>query len=117
MSQVLIVDDEPLLREELAESLELEGFTVSTAESVPDALSKLDGAQFDTVVTDLKMPKIGGLELVRRLNEDNFPGIVVVVSGHGAQSSRDEAMSLGAHACFAKPLDVDELIELLGSPE
>lgn len=117
MSQVLIVDDEPLLREELAEALEMEGFDVSTADSVPDALSKMDGAQFDTVVTDLKMPKFGGLALLKQLNEDNFTGIVVVVSGHGAESSREEAMALGAHACFAKPLDVDELIELLGSPE
>lgn len=117
MSQVLIVDDEPLLREELAEALEMEGFDVSTADSVPDALSQMDGASFDTVVTDLKMPKFGGLDLLKRLNENNFKGIVVVVSGHGAESSRNKAMALGARACFAKPLDVDELIELIGSPE
>lgn len=116
MSQVLIVDDEPLLREELAEALEMEGFEVSTADSVPDALSKMDAESFDTVVTDLKMPKLGGLDLLAQLNEDNFAGIVVVVSGHGAESSRDEAMALGAMACFSKPLDVDELIELIGTP-
>lgn len=115
MSQVLIVDDEQLLREELAEALEMEGFDVSTADSVPDALSKMDGVSFDTVVTDLKMPKLGGLDLLERLKKDNFTGIVVVVSGHGAQSSRDKAMALGARACFAKPLDVDELIEVIGS--
>lgn len=115
MSDVLIVDDEPLLREELKEALELEGHIVSTAESVEEALSQMDGAHFDTVVTDLKMPKIGGLELLRQLNADSFKGIVVVVSGHGAESSREEAMALGARACFAKPLDVDELIEVIDS--
>lgn len=115
MPQVLIVDDEPLLREELAEALEMEGFDVRTAESVPDALSKMDGVNFDTIVTDLKMPKIGGLELLEQLKKDNFTGNVVVVSGHGAESSRDKAMELGALACFAKPLDVDELIELIDS--
>lgn len=114
MTNVLIVDDEPLLREELQESLELEDFDVSTAESVPDALQKLEGAAFDAVVTDLKMPKMGGLELIRHLNQINYQGIVVVVSGHGAESSREEAIGLGAAACFSKPLDIDDLIEVIG---
>lgn len=113
MTCVLIVDDEPLLREELQESLELEDFDVSTAESVPDALQQLEKASFDVVVTDLKMPKMGGLELIRHLNQISYQGIVVVVSGHGAESSREEAMAHGATACFAKPLDIDSLIEVI----
>lgn len=113
MTHVLIVDDEPLLREELQESLELEDCEVSTAECVPDALACFDEQTFDAVVTDLKMPKMGGLDLIRKLQERGFPGKVVVVSGHGAESSRVEAMELGATACFAKPLDVDDLIEVI----
>ena len=113
MTHVLIVDDEPLLREELQESLELEDFEVTTATSVPDALEKLEQDRVDAVVTDLKMPKLGGLELIRQLQADGFEGTVVVVSGHGAQSSRDDAMSMGATACFAKPLDTDDLIDVL----
>ncbi|KAG1647325.1 C4-dicarboxylate transport transcriptional regulatory protein DctD [Nymphon striatum] len=113
MTQILIVDDEPLLREELQESLELEDYDVATAESVPDALVQCAETVFDVVVTDLKMPIQGGLELIRKLNEDAFPGIVVVVSGHGAESSREEAMAHGAVACFAKPLDIDELIDVI----
>lgn len=113
MTHILIVDDEEFLREELQESLELEDYDVTAAASVPEALEHLGKAEFDVVVTDLKMPKLGGLELLRKLSEQAFQGDVFVVSGHGAQSSRDDAMALGAVACFAKPLDVEELIELI----
>ena len=113
MTNILIVDDEPLLREELQESLELEDYEVTAAASVPEALDQLEGARFDVVVTDLKMPKVGGLELLRKLSERGFDGRVVVVSGHGAESSREDALALGASACFAKPLDVEDLIDLI----
>lgn len=113
MTHVLIVDDEPLLREEFQEALELEDIEVAAAESVADALSQCATTSFDAVVTDLKMPMVGGLELLRHLNQDGYPGAMFVVSGHGAESSRDEALALGAVACFAKPIDPDELVEAI----
>lgn len=113
MAHILIVDDEPLLREELQESLELEDYEVSTAECAPDALDLCQTTSFDVVITDLKMPKMGGLELIRKLNEHDFSGEVIVVSGHGAESNRQEAMDQGALACFSKPLDIEQLIETL----
>ena len=113
MTQILIVDDEPFLREELQESLELEDYDVVAAASVPEALAELAKDSFDVVVTDLKMPKVSGLDLLRKLSDQGFAGRVVVVSGHGAESSREEAMALGAVACFAKPLDVEDLIDLI----
>lgn len=117
MQRVLIIDDEPLLREELQDSLELEGFAVDAAASVPEGLTLCDEKEFDYVVTDLKMPKVGGLTFLREAQERNLKGRIFVVSGHGAESSRDEAMSLGAVACFAKPLDVDELIAAFSKTE
>lgn len=111
MQLVLVVDDEPLLREELQESLEFEGYEVLTAENVPDALSLCDKHSFDYVVTDLKMPKIGGLALLEALRVKGSKSKIFVVSGHGAQSSREDALALGATACFAKPICTDELIE------
>lgn len=111
MQRVLIVDDEPFLREELQESLELEGYEVETAGSVPEGLSLCDKTDFDYVVTDLKMPKVGGLAFLREAQERQLKGRFFVVSGHGAETSRDEALSLGAVACFPKPLDVEELID------
>lgn len=115
MTSVLIVDDEPMLREELQESLELEDFEVTSAESVDSALALCQSGSFDIVITDLKMPKRGGLELIAELKDRNYPARFFVVSGHGAESNREEALSLGATACFAKPLDVDDLIDVINA--
>lgn len=111
MSSVLVVDDEPFLREELQESLEYEGYEVACAEDVPQALEMCAEQAFDFIVTDLKMPRMGGLELLEALKKKDYAATVLVVSGHGAESSRDDALRLGAKACFAKPLDCDALIE------
>lgn len=110
---VLLVDDEPMVVEELQESLEFAGMAVSTAGSVPDALSLCDETSFDVIVTDLKMPGVGGLDLIKALRDRDDPARIFVVSGHGAESNRTDAISLGASECFAKPLDVDDLLEVI----
>lgn len=113
MTRILIVDDEPMLREELQESLEFEDFEVTQADGVNSALALCETNAFDAVVTDLKMPKRGGLELISELKCAGYPAKCFVVSGHGAESNRIEAERLGASACLAKPLDVDELIDAI----
>ncbi|MEM1161093.1 MAG: response regulator [Pseudomonadota bacterium] len=114
MHRLLLVDDEPMLREELQESLEFEGYEVMTAATVEAALNLCGEADFDLVVTDLKMPHLGGLDLIRRLNDGGTAQKIIVLSGHGAESNRAEAMDLGAIACFAKPVDPDFLAEKIG---
>ena len=109
--KLLLVDDEPLLTEELQEALELVGYEVVTANSVPAALLHCENNAFDLIITDLKMPHIGGLDLVRALNDAQEAPAIIVLSGHGAESNRAEATSLGVAACFAKPIDPDVLIE------
>ncbi len=111
MHKLLIVDDEPLVVEELQEALEFEGYSVATAGTVDEALKVCDAAEFDLVITDLKMPGANGLELIRALRARRPKQNIFVLSGHGAESSRAEAMDLGAAACFAKPVDPDSLIE------
>lgn len=110
-TKLLLVDDEPLLTEELQESLEFEGFEVDTANSVPAALAACQATRYECVVTDLKMPHLGGLDLMRELNEAGNPPRIFVLSGHGAESSKDDALALGALECFAKPVDPDMLAE------
>ncbi|MEM9138864.1 MAG: response regulator [Pseudomonadota bacterium] len=108
---ILLVDDEPLVAEELQESLELEGFRVDTAHNVAAALEHPCLPSADLVVTDLKMPGGDGLELVRTIASGPAPTPkVIVLSGHGAEDNRAEALGLGAVACFSKPVDVDHLI-------
>ncbi len=111
MESILIVDDEEMIREELSEALEFEDFKVTTACSAIEALKACDGAGFDVIVTDLKMPKMGGLELLRALQDRDVQAKLFVVSGHGARTNEEEALNLGAVACLSKPLDVDILIE------
>lgn len=113
VKSILLVDDEPEIVDELQEALEFEGFDVSTAYSVDTAMSMLDKAPVDLIVTDLKMPGLGGLDLLRSVRDHSVSPVVIVVSGHGAESNRTEAMSLGALQCFAKPLDVDALVEFI----
>lgn len=113
MTRVLIVDDEPLLCEELQETLEFEGFEVTAVNSVDSALHEVGAAEFDVVVTDLKMPERGGLELVEELKSRAYPATVYVVSGHGAETNKDRALALGVTDCFSKPLDTDVLIEAI----
>jgi len=113
MFRVLIVDDEPLLCEELQETLEFEGFDVTAVGSVNKALEHCKDTSFDVVVTDLKMPERGGLELLTELKSCDYAAHIYVVSGHGAESSRDQAKELGADDCFAKPLDPEVLIDAI----
>lgn len=110
-TSILLVDDEPLVREELMEALEFEGFEVQAVGSVADALQSCSNTSFDLIITDLKMPKAGGLELLTALQGmDNAP-MAFVLSGHGAESNRIDATRLGAIDCFSKPVDPDYLIE------
>ncbi len=111
MRRILLVDDEPLLTEELQEALEFDGYEVETASSVDDALKIFDRSSFDLIITDLKMPRLTGLDLLRHLQGQTDPPRVIVLSGHGAESNKIEASELGAAACFAKPVDTDLLIE------
>jgi len=64
-------------------------------------------------VTDLKMPIRGGLDLIRELAATKNAPIIFVLSGHGAESNRPEAKSLGAVECFAKPVDPDDLSDCI----
>lgn len=111
MASILIVDDEEMIREELSEALEFEDFDVTTADSAIEALKICDETAFDVIVTDLKMPKMGGLEFLRELRAKETDALLFVVSGHGAKSNEEEALDLGAVACLSKPLDVDLLVE------
>lgn len=110
MTHILIVDDEDMIREEMREALEFEDFGVTMAGSAHEALEMCKDTRFDVIVTDLKMPKMSGLEFMSELGARNVDATLFVVSGHGAKSNQDEALKLGASACLSKPLDVDELI-------
>ena len=107
--QVLIVDDEPNLRKILAAQLSRDGYDVMTAEDGEQGLAALRDHHIDLVVTDLKMPRMDGMELLSRIGELPQKMAVVMLTAQGSIESAVEAMRMGAYDYITKPFKVDEL--------
>jgi DNA-binding NtrC family response regulator len=109
MARILIVDDQEMMRDSLAANLAREGHEVVAAGDGPIAVSKLEGSRFDLLITDMKMPKMTGIELLaeaRRLRPD-MP--VVMMTAYATVATAVEAMRMGAYDYIQKPFDGDEI--------
>ncbi|MGH7341019.1 MAG: sigma-54-dependent transcriptional regulator [Candidatus Rokuibacteriota bacterium] len=111
---VLVVDDEPNIRKVLGALLEQAGYEVALAASALEALELVRAHDPDLVITDLRMPGVDGLDLLRRLRED-FPEIpVVLLTAHGTVENAVEAMKRGAHDFLTKPFDKTRVLDIVG---
>lgn len=112
--RVLVVDDSPTMRAFVVAALESEGFEVTAAKSGFEALKILPGAAFHLIVTDVNMPDINGLELVRfvRQNQAHKSTPLIIISTDGRDKDRDRGMHLGASAYLVKPFKPEELLSL-----
>ena len=108
--RILVVDDEVNARTALAELLRDEGFEVETAADAFKALGKYETFSPHVVVTDLKMPGMDGVELVKKIRSGEDPAEVVVMTAFGAVQTAVDAMRAGAADYLTKPLDFDELL-------
>lgn len=107
--RILVIDDEKNIREGLQMALEDDGYEVLTAEDGTVGLQKALTEVVDLVITDLRMPGIGGQELLRKVTSET-PGVpVIVLTGHGTVETAVEAMRMGAYDFLTKPLDLDRL--------
>ena len=107
---VLIIDDEKNIREGLGVALELEDYTVALASDGKEGLERIQKGDIDLVITDLRMPKISGEQVLAKITAEN-PGIpVIVLTGHGSIDSAVDAMRNGAYDFLTKPLNLDQLI-------
>jgi DNA-binding NtrC family response regulator len=109
MGTVLIVDDKDSVRESLTSALEAAGYTAVASPDGADALAKLRARRFDLVVSDLKMPKMDGMELLRASRELHAPPAFIMITAHGAIRDAVEAKDLGAFDFIEKPFDLEEL--------
>src|SRR5690606_9854337 len=107
--QVLVVDDEPNLRRVLSAQLSRDGYDVHTAEDGNQALTVLSEHHIDLVITDLKMPNLDGMELLRRALELDPDLPVVMITAHGTVDNAVEALKLGAFDYITKPFDQSEV--------
>ena len=108
--RVLVVDDEPLIRESLARALASEGMAVDRAGTAAQALEIYTKAPHELVILDLKLPDGDGLATLRRLRAISDAGQVVIITAHGTIETAVEAMKMGAYDFVKKPFDLDELL-------
>ncbi len=107
--QVLIVDDEPNLRKILAAQLSRDGYDVHTAEDGREGLALLRDNHIDLVITDLKMPKIDGMTLLKEALREDPDLPVVMITAHGTIDTAVEALKSGAFDYLTKPFEKDEV--------
>jgi len=93
---ILVVDDEKNIRLTLSQSLESLGVEIRTAVNGEEALQKLQEEDFSLILLDLKMPGMGGMEVLRRVRERWSKARVIIITAHGTIESAVEAMKLGA---------------------
>jgi DNA-binding NtrC family response regulator len=109
---ILVVDDEPLVRSSLGELLTISGFTVSTAANGKEALELLKNYTADIIITDVKMPEMDGIELLRMIKTNHPQTPVILISGYGSIENAVEAMKEGAYDYITKPI-VDSEIKIV----
>ena len=107
--RVLVADDEEVARKNLAYILEKEGYAVSTAANGSQVLDALNAAEYDVVITDLRMGGVDGMEVLSRVRTDHPGTKVIMVTGYATVPSAIEAMKKGALSYIAKPFKLDEV--------
>lgn len=108
--RVLMVDDEEDFVRTLSERVSLRGIDADVALDGEEALSMLAGEVPDVMILDLKMPGIGGMEVLRRVKKA-YPQVqVIILTGHGTDKDGEEAKRLGAFAYLQKPVELERLV-------
>jgi two-component system response regulator MprA len=119
MTKVLVADDSETILLLLRTRLEMEGYEVATAADGQEAVEALDGAgpegQPDLILLDAMMPRMSGLDVLRRLRDEGSETPILIVSAHREVETLNEAENLGANACVAKPIDFEDLLSRIAT--
>lgn len=120
MAQVLVVDDDRLVRWSLEQALRREGWEVSAVDAAEKALDEVKQRRFDLAIVDLVLPGMDGLGLISWLRSASPGTKTIVITGHGSREVERKVLEGGAFAYVEKPFSIKALIELakrgLGSP-
>ncbi|MFZ0611415.1 MAG: sigma-54 dependent transcriptional regulator [Desulfobacterales bacterium] len=108
-TRILIVDDELIMRESLADWLARDGYAVETAASGEEALDKSKVTRYDIMLVDIKMGGMSGMEVLRQVKSEDADVAIVMITAYGSVSTAIEAMKNGAHDYLLKPFDPNEL--------
>ena len=113
--KILLVDDEVIALSNMEHVLEKEGYEVTTCKDGKSAIEAIEHSVFDLVLTDLKMPGIDGMGLLRHIRETTPDTPVIMITGHATLDSAVEAMKRGAYHYISKPFRLDEAREIVKS--
>ncbi len=111
--RILTVDDEPIIGESIACTLEAPHRQIVVARDGQEALARASKQKFDVIITDHRMPRSGGLELVRKLRNRKYTGKIVVLSAHLSPENIGPYEELAVDEVVGKPIDSDELRDLI----
>lgn len=113
-ARILVIDDEEAARYGISRALSRPGYLVEEAADGLAALDKLTSFAPDVVVSDINMPGMDGLELLRRANQQSDPPPVVLITAYGSEQVAVEALRAGAYDYLTKPFELDELRHVVG---
>ena len=113
-ANVLVVDDEGANRYSVSKTLQRVGYMVSEAASGEEALENIQKTLFDVVLTDIRMPGIDGVELLRRIKDEAPDAIVILMTGYATLGTAVEALRLGAHDYLIKPSSSQDIRQSVG---
>lgn len=110
MHKILVIDDERAIRNSLREILEYENFEVDDSPDGADGIKLIEKNKYDLILSDIKMPKMDGLEVLERVLAISPETPVVIISGHGTIETAVEALKKGAYDYISKPIDMNRLL-------
>jgi two-component system response regulator PilR (NtrC family) len=109
IGRIMVVDDEENIREVLSNYLETLGYEVVTASDGQNALEKFEPGAFDLIVSDLLMPNIDGLELLRKVREKDRDVVFLMITGYPSIETAVEAIKKGAYDYITKPFHMEDV--------
>ncbi len=110
MAKILVVDDEKAIRRSIKEILEFEKHAIDEAEDGQMALDMALKNNYDIILSDIKMPKLDGIELLQKLIDNKVASAIIMMSGHGTIETAVDAVKNGAYDYLAKPIDLNRLL-------
>jgi excisionase family DNA binding protein len=118
--RILIVDDEQTVRDLVAKTLTMADYDVDTAADGPSALDRLRTAEYDLLITDLKMPGMDGLSVIREARQRSAEMPIIIITGYSTEASAIEAINLGVSGYLTKPFRLPRVLAVaaraLGEP-